>query len=108
VAGRAHLDCCHTVATANGNGLPQVMRFFGPRCGLCDTRKQIIERLRLIESGMATVRFVDAAAESDYATQFAVIVAPTTIVATATGRIVGITRGLVAPNVLTKLLKLAV
>lgn len=93
---------------ANSSGLPQILSFYGPRCGACDTQKQIIDQLRLIDSRKATVRFVDAVAESDYAMQFGVIVAPTTIVASATGRIVGINRGLADSNVLSEQLKLAV
>jgi thioredoxin-like negative regulator of GroEL len=102
----------HRLATSQSlsetrDGIPQVVSFFGPQCDACDAQKQIIDRLQLTDRRTASVRFVDAVAESAYARQFGVIVVPTTIVASATGHIVGISCGLLGSEALAEQLKLA-
>jgi thioredoxin-like negative regulator of GroEL len=93
---------------SSGNRMPQIVSFYGPKCGACDTQKQIIEQLRLVDSRTASVRFVDAVSESGLAMQFGVMMVPTTIVASATGSIVAITCGLIGSEDLAEQLRLAV
>lgn len=96
-----HIAATHSVGLSV-SGIPQIVSFYGPNCGACDTQKLIINELRAVDPRLASVRYVDAVADTALALQYGVIVVPTTIVASATGKIVGMTSGVVSSDLLAE------
>ena len=84
--------------------LPQVVSFYGPGCGACHAQKRIIDQLQLVDANRASVRFVDAVAEPEFARRFGVLMVPTTVIAAADGRIVNIASGLLHSEAIAELL----
>lgn len=82
------------VATATG-GVPRVLTFSGPGCAACRTQRRILDAVVAAWNGTVEVAYVDAVADRELARRFGVMVVPTTVVAAADGRIVGINGGLV-------------
>lgn len=75
--------------------LPRVITFSGAWCAECRTQKRIIDEVVAEWKQGVEVAYVDVIAEIDLARRFAVMTVPTTVVATADGRIATINRGLV-------------
>jgi thioredoxin-like negative regulator of GroEL len=80
---------------ASPSGLPRVIAFSGPGCAACTTQRRILDDLAGGWKGAVEIAYVDAVAENDLARRFGVMVVPTTVVAAADGRIVGVNGGLV-------------
>ncbi|MGD9715169.1 MAG: thioredoxin family protein [Thermomicrobiales bacterium] len=76
------------------DGRPQIVSFFGQNCGACDKQKRIIAELQSSRPVSASVRYIDAAAESSLALRYGVMVVPTTLIVASTGQIVSMTTGL--------------
>jgi thiol-disulfide isomerase/thioredoxin len=92
--GRKRAALLGTIAPTPAAGRPSVLALSGPGCGACRTQHRILDALRAEWTGDLEVQYVDAVAVPDLARRFGVIVVPTTVVAAADGRVVGINGGL--------------
>jgi thioredoxin-like negative regulator of GroEL len=80
---------------ASGHRFPVVLAFSGPGCASCATQRRILRELIADLDGRLHTRFVDAVSDPELALRYGVCVVPTTVVATAKGRIVEINAGLI-------------
>jgi hypothetical protein len=72
----------------------RIIAFSGPGCAACATQRRIIDGLLGDWNGTVEVAYVDAVAASDLARRFGVAIVPTTVVAAADGRVIGVNGGL--------------
>lgn len=75
-------------------GSPRIIAFSGPGCAACTTQRRILESLSAEWQTAVDVEYVDAVVEATRARRFGVLAVPTTVVAAADGRIIGINSGL--------------
>jgi thioredoxin-like negative regulator of GroEL len=79
---------------ASAAGAPRIIAFSGPGCAACLTQHRILDALHGEWNGTFEVAYVDAVAETALARRFGVVVVPTTVVAAADGRVIGVNGGL--------------
>lgn len=88
-----------TLRLEPGGGIaPRVIAFSGPGCPSCRTQRRVLDAALAAWAGAVEIAYVDAVAEPELARRLGVAVVPTTVVAAADGRIVGITGGVTDPN----------
>jgi len=75
--------------------MPRIIAFSGPGCAACRTQRRILDAALAEWSGPVEVAYVDAVEEPELARRVGVVVVPTTVVAAADGRVVGVTGGIV-------------
>lgn len=78
----------------DATGSPRILAFSGPGCGACLVQAGILDELRETLQTRFEVHHIDAVTESNLARRFGVMMVPTTVVATADGRVIGINTGL--------------
>jgi thioredoxin-like negative regulator of GroEL len=74
--------------------LPRLIAFSTSGCAECRTQRRILDGVLAEWTGGIDVAYVDAVSEPTLARTFGVIVVPTTVVAAADGRIIGVNGGL--------------
>ena len=74
--------------------LPRLIAFSMNGCSECRTQRRILDGVLAEWTGAVDVAYVDAMSEPALARTFGVIVVPTTVVAAADGRIIGVNGGL--------------
>ena len=87
---------------------PQIVTFYGLNCDACEQQKKIIHDVVHSQPGMASVNYIDAAAEVSLALSYGVIIVPTTLVISSSGRIISMTSGVLSRERLTHSLATAV
>jgi thioredoxin-like negative regulator of GroEL len=90
------------------DNLPQIVTFYGMNCDACEHQKRIIQDLVHSRPGVVTVNYIDAASEASLALSYGVIVVPTTLVISSSGRIVSMTSGVLSRERLTNSLASAI
>ena len=79
--------------SADTNGQPRIVSFFGPSCDACDRQKLVLADLESGRLGRLTIEHHDASRDYDFARQFGLMIVPTTVVIRPGGAIAGINSG---------------
>jgi thioredoxin-like negative regulator of GroEL len=79
------------------SGRPRILSFYGPSCDACERQKQVLSDLERSRPGEFALEFRDATLHYDDARQFGLMIVPTTIVISASGKVTAINSGFAPP-----------